>query len=58
LVYGLYHGVLLAATAAFDRAYKGNQLLNDSRWRWRLASILLTFHLVALGLLIFSGRIF
>jgi membrane protein involved in D-alanine export len=58
LVYGLYHGVLLAATAAFDRAYKGNRLLNDSRWRWRLASILLTFHLVAVGLLIFSGRIF
>ena len=58
LVYGLYHGVLLAATAAFDRAHKGNRLLNDPRWPWRLASTLLTFHLIALSLLIFSGHLF
>ena len=58
LVYGLYHGALLAATATFDRAHKGNRLLNDPHWSWRLGSILLTFHLVAVGLLIFSGRLF
>lgn len=58
LVYGLYHGVLLAATAAFDRAHRGNRLLNDPNWPWRTASIVLTFHLIALGLLIFSGRLF
>jgi membrane protein involved in D-alanine export len=58
LVYGLYHGVLLAATASYDRANKGNRLLNSPGWGWRLLSIALTFHLVALGLLIFSGRLF
>jgi hypothetical protein len=50
--------VLLAATAAFDRAHRGNRLLNDPNWPWRTASIVLTFHLIALGLLIFSGRLF
>jgi len=58
LAYGLYHGVLLATTAAFDRAHKNNRLLNDPGTPWRIASTLLTFHLVALGLLIFSGRLF
>lgn len=57
-VYGLYHGVLLAATTWLDRRYKGNRLLNDKRFVWQSASILLTFHLVAFGLLIFSGRLF
>lgn len=58
LVYGLYHGVLMAGTSAFDRTHKNNRLLNDPHWPWRLASIVLTFHLIALGLLIFSGRLF
>ena len=58
LVYGVYHGALLAATAAYDRAHKGNKLLNDPSWVWRAGSILITFHLVALGLLIFSGHLF
>ncbi len=58
LVYGLYHGVLLASTAALDRHFKGNRLINDNGLLWRGASILLTFHLIAFGLLIFSGRLF
>ncbi len=58
LVYGLYHGVLLAATAALDRRYKGNRLINDNGVLWRAASILGTFHLISFGLLIFSGRLF
>lgn len=58
LVYGLYHGVLLAATAVLDRRYKGNRLINDEGLIWRAASILLTFQLVAFGLLIFSGHLF
>jgi membrane protein involved in D-alanine export len=58
LIYGLYHGVLLAATAVLDRRFKGNRLLNDEGLVWRGASILLTFHLVAFGLLIFSGHLF
>jgi len=58
LAYGLYHGGLLAATAAYDRSHKENPLLNSPAWPWRLLSIALTFHLVAFGLLIFSGRLF
>jgi membrane protein involved in D-alanine export len=58
LVYGLYHGILLALTAWLDRRYKGNRLLNAKNPGWRAASILLTFHLVAFSFLIFSGRLF
>ena len=58
IVYGLYHGVLLAVTAWLDRRYKGNRLLNSKAFVWQAASILLTFHLIAFSLLIFSGRLF
>jgi membrane protein involved in D-alanine export len=58
LVYGLYHGLLLSATDWLSRRYKNNRLLNGSGFIWQAASILLTFHLVAFGLLIFSGRLF
>jgi membrane protein involved in D-alanine export len=58
IVYGLYHGVLLSATDWLNRRYKGNRLLNDNGLIWQTASVLLTFHLVAFGLLIFSGRLF
>lgn len=58
LVYGLYHGILLATTSALDRRFKDNRLLNSTRLAWRAAAIVLTFHLVAVGLLIFSGRLF
>ncbi|HSR19632.1 MAG TPA: D-alanyl-lipoteichoic acid biosynthesis protein DltB [Anaerolineales bacterium] len=58
VVYGLYHGVLLAATSAFDRRFKGNRLLNSPDWRWRSTSVFVTFHAVTFGLLIFSGHLF
>ncbi len=58
VVYGFYHGVLLAITAWLDRRYKGNRLLNDKGFGWQALSILITFHLIAVGLLIFSGRLF
>ncbi len=58
LVYGLYHGVLLGVTSSLDRRFKANRLINSPVWSWHAASILLTFHLVAFGLLIFSGRLF
>ena len=58
IVYGFYHGILLAVTTWLDRRYKGNRLLNDKRFVWQGASILLTFHLIAFSLLIFSGRLF
>jgi membrane protein involved in D-alanine export len=58
IVYGLYHGALLAVTNWLDRKYKGNRLLNDKGLFWHSLSIVITFHLVAIGLLIFSGRLF
>jgi membrane protein involved in D-alanine export len=58
LAYGLYHGILMAITSMLDRRFRANRLLNSPAWSWRLASIFLTFHLVAFGLLIFSGRLF
>ncbi len=58
IVYGLYHGVLLAATAWLNQRYKGNRLLNDKGFGWQAASIFITFHLIAFSFLIFSGRLF
>jgi membrane protein involved in D-alanine export len=58
IAYGLYHGALLVITNWLDRRYKGNRLLNDPGLFWRGLSILITLHLVGIGLLIFSGRLF
>jgi membrane protein involved in D-alanine export len=58
LVYGLYHGLLLSVTDWLGRRYKNNRLMNGVGFIWRATSMVLTFHLVAFGLLIFSGRLF
>jgi membrane protein involved in D-alanine export len=58
IVYGLYHGALLVLTNWLDKKYKGNRLMNDNGFFWHALSIVITFHLVAIGLLIFSGRLF
>ena len=56
IVYGLYHGLLLAVTevyqkkSAFYKKYK-----NDSKYK--LVSWLITMNLVMFGFLIFSGHI-
>lgn len=57
LVYGLYHGVLLAAYDWATRWNKEKRLWRDGLlWRW--ASIFVTFQTVCFGFLIFSGRLF
>jgi membrane protein involved in D-alanine export len=57
LVYGFYHAFLLIGYDVFARWNKQRQL-----WRqglaWRVAGILVTFHIVAFGFLIFSGHLF
>lgn len=58
IVYGFYHGVLLALTDWLNRRFKGNRLLNSNGLAWQAGSILITFHLIAFGLLVFSGRLF
>ncbi len=56
LLYGLYHGVLLVGHDLFARWNKQHPLWGQGRL-WQALSILITFNLVCLGLLIFSGRL-
>jgi membrane protein involved in D-alanine export len=56
VLYGLYHGTLLSGYHLFTHWNKERNL-----WRsgppWTAASVLLTFHAFAFGLLIFSGHL-
>jgi membrane protein involved in D-alanine export len=56
LLYGLYHGTLLVGHDRFTRWNKSRQVWGNGPL-WRAAGTLLTFHLVCLGFLLFSGRI-
>ena len=54
IIYGLYHACLLVGYDIFSRWNKTHKLWGTSV-RWRVASTLLTVHLVCFGFLIFSG---
>jgi len=56
ILYGLYHAVWFASHDWFSRWNKQHKIWGDSP-AWRALSILLTFHLICFGFLIFSGRI-
>jgi membrane protein involved in D-alanine export len=56
LLYGLYHGALLVGFDIFSRWNKRSQVWREGPL-WRAAGVLVTFHLVCLGFLLFSGRI-
>jgi membrane protein involved in D-alanine export len=56
LLYGLYHGGLLVGHDLFTRWNKTRRVWRDGPI-WRAAGTLVTFHLVCLGFLLFSGRI-
>ena len=56
LLYGLYHGTLLVGHDLFTRWNKPRQLWGKGPL-WRAAGTLVTFQLVCLGFLLFSGRI-
>jgi membrane protein involved in D-alanine export len=56
LLYGVYHGALLVGHDRFTRWNKTRRVWGDGPL-WRAAGTLLTFHLVCLGFLLFSGRI-
>jgi membrane protein involved in D-alanine export len=56
LLYGLYHGALLVGHDRFTRWNKTRQVWGNGPL-WRAAGTLVTFHLVCLGFLLFSGRI-
>ena len=57
LLYGLYHGLLLVANDLYERKipfYKKNK----DHFAYQLLSVLVTFHLVCFGFLLFSGYLF
>jgi membrane protein involved in D-alanine export len=56
LLYGMYHATLLVGHEAFTRWNKPRKLWGNGPL-WRAAGILVTFHVVCLGFLLFSGRI-
>ncbi len=56
LVYGLYHGALLAGHDGLARWNKSRRLWGNG-WLAQAGSIFVTFNLVCFGMLIFSGRL-
>ena len=56
LLYGLYHGILLAGHDVFTR-WNARRRVWGTGPLWRAAGTLVTFHMVCLGFLLFSGRI-
>jgi membrane protein involved in D-alanine export len=56
LLYGLYHGTLLVGHDLFTRWNKQRRVWGDGPL-WRATGILVTFHTVCLGFLLFSGKI-
>ncbi len=56
IVYGIYHAVLLCAYDIFARWNKQAKVWGDGPW-WRALNIGITFHAIALGMLLFSGRL-
>ncbi len=55
IIYGLYHGALLAGHDIFSRWNKQRQWLKGRVWQ--AVSVLITFQAVCFGMLIFSGRL-
>src|SRR5262249_9229998 len=55
-LYGLYHAALLVGHDMFTRWNKVRRVWGDGPL-WRAIGTLITFHLVCLGFLLFSGRI-
>jgi membrane protein involved in D-alanine export len=56
VLYGLYHGALLAGHETFDRWNKRRRVWRDGPL-WQAAAVALTFHVVCFGFLLFSGRL-
>ena len=56
VIYGLYHASLLSFYDWFARWNKERKIWGSTRWHG-MADIFVTFHVVALGLLLFSGRL-
>ena len=57
LLYGLYHAGLMIGYDWFTRWNKEHGVWGTG-WPWEVAALLLTFHAVCFGFLLFSGRLF
>lgn len=56
LVYGVYHSALMCLNEALDLHWKPFRKIKKKGWG-QVICVLVTFHLFAFGLLIFSGRL-
>ncbi|MBP6996119.1 MAG: D-alanyl-lipoteichoic acid biosynthesis protein DltB [Phycicoccus sp.] len=56
LLYGLYHGVMLVGYDVYEKSVPWHKRLKDVLW-YRLFMIVVTFHIVMVGFLIFSGQV-
>ena len=56
ILYGIYHAALLSGYDWFSRWNKVAKWWPDGRW-WRVLNIGITFHGIAFGMLLFSGRL-
>jgi membrane protein involved in D-alanine export len=56
IIYGIYHGILLALTEIYQKKSKFYQKHKSKKW-YRVLSWFVTFQLVMFGFLIFSGRL-
>ena len=56
IFYGFYHATLLCGYDVFARWNKKAKVWGDGPW-WRALNIGITFHFIALGMLLFSGRL-
>ncbi|MCX6045851.1 MAG: D-alanyl-lipoteichoic acid biosynthesis protein DltB [Chloroflexi bacterium] len=57
ILYGLYHAIWFVSYEWYSRWNKQHKIGSDGIM-WQAASILVTFHLICFGFLIFSGRLF
>lgn len=57
IVYGAYHGLLMCLNDVLDNKVKGFKKLKRDK-KWQPLFCLVTIHLFAFGLLIFSGKLF
>ena len=55
LLYGLFHGVLLAVNDLYEKKFTFYEKIKD-RLAYKILSWFVTFHLVMFSFLIFSGR--
>ena len=56
IVYGVYHGLILAITEVFQKKSKFYKQHKEAAW-YRLCSWFITLNLVMFGFLIFSGHV-